>query len=98
MFNLDATIDQVQNSKKTMAKAIITNPEVSNLVEYYIDSQTAFVKSSTKFFTDLGQHVGNETIKAAQDAAKFDYIGYADRFVRAVQQPFAAQNKESKAK
>jgi hypothetical protein len=42
--------------------------------------------------------VGNETIKAAQDAAKFDYIGYADRFVRAVQQPFAAQNKESKAK
>lgn len=100
MFTLENAIDNVQNTKKTLAKTFINNDEVAKLVDGYIDSQTEFAKSSAKFLTNLGQFVSQESVKMAQDATKFDYMGYADRVMRTLNQPWtgASTSTTTKAK
>ena len=98
MFTLENAIDNVQNTKKTIAKTFINNDEVVKLVDGYIDSQTEFAKRSAKFLTDLGQFASQESVKLAQDATKFDYMGYADRVMRTLNQPWTAAASSAKSK
>jgi hypothetical protein len=98
MFSLENVIDNIQTTKKTIAKTVINNEEMAKLVDSYIDSQTEFAKSSAKFANSLGQFVTQESVKLAQDAAKFDYLGYADRVLRTLNQPWTTNATTSTAK
>lgn len=98
MFSLENVIDNIQTTKKTIAKTVINNEEMIKLVDSYIDSQTEFAKSSAKFANSLGQFVTQESVKLAQDAAKFDYLGYADRVLRTLNQPWTASSTTTKNK
>ncbi len=53
MFSLENVIDNIQTTKKTIAKTVINNEEMAKLVDSYIDSQTEFAKSSAKFANSL---------------------------------------------
>jgi hypothetical protein len=98
MFTLENAIDNIQTTKKTIAKTVINNEEMSKFVDSYIDSQTEFAKSSAKFANSLGQFLTQEQIKLAQDAAKFDYLGYADRVMRTLNQPWTTSTSTTKNK
>jgi hypothetical protein len=98
MFTLDNVIDNIQTTKKTIAKTVINNEEISKLVDGYIDSQTEFAKSSAKFANSVGQFLTQETVKLAQDAAKFDYLGYVDRVTRTLNQPWTNASSTTKSK
>lgn len=83
MFTLDATIDAVQNGKKTFVNMFVQNENISKALNTFIDAQTDYTKKAVKVGMDTFTTVGQETAKVAQEATKFDYAKFGEGFAKA---------------
>ena len=80
MFTIDTTIDAIQTGKKNFVNTVFANQEkVAEALNQFVDAQTAYTKSAAKAGTDVATKLSSETVKAVQEAAKFDFSkAYAD--------------------
>lgn len=85
MFTYDVMIDAVQTGKKTAVGALVTNKAVKDAMIGFIDAQTEYTKTAAKSFQDLVTTMTSESVKSAQDAAKFDYVKFGEGVMRAYQ-------------
>ncbi len=83
MFTLDATIDAVQTGKKQFVKTFVTDEKISTALNEFIDNQSEYTKKAAKATLDAGTTVVQETIKHAQEAAKFDYVKFGEGIMKA---------------
>jgi hypothetical protein len=84
MFTFDATIDAVQTGKRTFVNTFVTNETVK---EAMIDfNQTEYTKKAFKATSDMATTVLAESTKAAQNAAKFDYVKFGEGIMKAYNQ------------
>lgn len=83
MFNIDSTVDSVQNSKKLFVKTFITDEKIANALNEFIDNQTEYTKKAAKASVDAGTTVIQETIKHFQEAVKFDYAKFGEGIMKA---------------
>ena len=89
MFSYDATIDAVQTGKKQFVKTFVTDEKIADALNQFIDNQTEYTKKAVKATLDAGTTVVQETIKHAQEAAKFDYTKFGEGIMKA----YTAQTK-----
>lgn len=89
MFTYDATIDAVQTGKKQFVKTFVTDEKIADALNQFIDNQTEYTKKAFKATVDAGTTVVQETIKHAQEAAKFDYAKFGEGIMKA----YSAQTK-----
>jgi hypothetical protein len=87
MFNTaDTVIDTVTTAQKQAIK-FIQNEAVAKSLTEVVDAQAQTVKTAVKVSTDTFTTVGKEMVKAAQEAAKYDYSKHitalADTFTKA---------------
>lgn len=83
MFTLDATIDAVQNGKKTFVNTFITNETVKTALVDFIDAQAEYTKKAVKVGQDTATRVAQEAVKATQEAMKFDYAKFGEGIMKA---------------
>lgn len=83
MFTLDTTIDTVQNGKKQFVKTFVQNQKVADAMNTFIDAQSAYTKQAVKASTDTATTLMVESVKAMQDATKFDYIKFGEGIMKA---------------
>jgi hypothetical protein len=74
MFTADAIIDAVQTGKKTFVNTFVTNETAKTAMVNFIDAQADYTKRAAKVGTDTATTLTSETVKAVQEAAKFDWI------------------------
>ena len=81
MFITDTIIDAVQNGKKQFVNTVFANQEkVAEALNQFVDAQSAYTKSALKSSTDVATKLSSEAVKAAQEAAKFDYTKAYEKF------------------
>ncbi len=83
MFTADAFIDTVQTGKKTWVNTFITNETMRDAMVKFIDNQAEYTKKAFKATTDAATTVASETVKAAQEATKFDYVKFGEGIMKA---------------
>ena len=86
MFTFDATIDAVQTGKRNFVNTFVTNETVKEAMIDFIDNQTEYPKKAFKATSDMATTVLAETTKAAQNAAKFDYVKFGEGIMKAYNQ------------
>jgi ATP phosphoribosyltransferase len=89
MFTADAIIDAVQTGKKTWVNTFVTNETVKESMIKFIDSQAEYTKKASKVGMDTMSTITSEAVKAAQEAAKFDYTKFGEGIMKA----YSAQSK-----
>ena len=89
MFTADAIIDTVQTGKKTFVNTFVTNEAVKESMIKFIDSQAEYTKKAAKVGVDTFSTITSEAVKAAQEAAKFDYTKFGEGIMKA----YTAQGK-----
>jgi hypothetical protein len=89
MFTYDATIDAVQTGKKQFVKTFVTDNKIADALNQFIDNQTEYTKKAVKATVDATTTVMSESIKHAQEAAKFDYTKFGEGIMKA----YSAQTK-----
>lgn len=82
MFTIDSTIDQIQGAKKDFVKKWITNPQVSEALNSYVDVQTQFVKQAVKSVNAVGTVIGDEVVRSAKEIGKVDYAKFGEGFAK----------------
>ena len=81
MFNIAETmIDGVQTAKKQAVKTFVKNETIAESLTSWIDTETGIAKDAVKVSTETATNIGKEVVKAAQDAAKADYLKEATEF------------------
>jgi hypothetical protein len=83
MFTADAFIDTVQTGKKTFVNTFVTNETAKDAMIQFIDSQADYTKKAVKATTDAATTVVSETVKALQEATKFDYVKFGEGIMKA---------------
>ena len=83
MFTLDTVVDAVQTGKKTWVKTFITNDHIADALNSFIDNQSEYTKKALKATTDAATVVTSESVKAMQEAAKFDYTKFGEGIMKA---------------
>ena len=83
MFTADAIIDAVQTGKKTWVNTFVTNETVKESMIKFIDSQAEYTKKASKVGMDTVSTITSEAVKAAQEAAKFDYTKLGEGIMKA---------------
>ena len=83
MFTADAFIDTVQTGKKTFVNTFVTNETARDAIIKFIDSQADYTKKAVKATTDAAATVTSETVKAMQEATKFDYVKFGEGIMKA---------------
>lgn len=84
MFTADAIIDTVQTGKKTIVNTFVTNETVKDSMIKFIDTQAEYTKKAAKVGMDTVTTLTSETVKAVQEAAKFDYAKAYEDFFKAL--------------
>jgi len=74
MFTVDAIIDAVQTSNKTVVNTFVTNEATKDSMIKFIDAQAEYTKKAAKVGTDTATTLTSEMVKQVQEAAKFDYV------------------------
>jgi SHS2 domain-containing protein len=92
MFTYDAVIDTVQTGKKTWVNTFITNETAKDAMVKFIDAQAEYTKKAIKATTDAATTVASETVKAVQEATKFDYVKFGEGIMKA----YTAQTAKAK--
>lgn len=92
MFTADAIIDTVQTGKKTWVNVFITNEAMKDAMINFIDNQSEYTKKAIKATTDATSTVITETVKALQEATKFDYVKFGEGIMKA----YTAQTMKTK--
>lgn len=83
MFTADAFIDTVQTGKKTWVNTFVTNDAMKDAMIKFIDNQAEYTKKAIKATTDAATTVASETVKAVQEATKFDYVKFGEGIMKA---------------
>jgi hypothetical protein len=83
MFTADAFIDTVQTGKKTWVNTFVTNETVKEAMIKFVDHQAEYTKKAFKAGTDAATTVTSETVKAVQEASKFDYVKFGEGIMKA---------------
>ena len=83
MFTADATIDAVQTAKKTFVNTFVTNEAVKSALINFVDAQAEYTKKAVKAGSDTATTLVSESIKAYQDATKFDYTKFGEGIMKA---------------
>jgi hypothetical protein len=83
MFTVDTVVDAVQTGKKAWVKTFITNDHIADALNSFIDNQSEYTKKALKATVDAGTVVAQETVKAIQDTAKFDYVKFGEGIMKA---------------
>lgn len=83
MFTADAIIDSVQTGKKTWVNTFVTNETMKDAMVKFIDNQSDYTKKAIKATTDAATTVAAETVKAVQEATKFDYVKFGEGVMKA---------------
>jgi len=90
MFTIDATIDAVQNSKKTFVNTFVQHEAIAKALNSFVDAQADYTKKAAKVGMDTATVLMQESVKAAQTAyktaqenAKFEYNKFSDAFTKA---------------
>jgi len=83
MFTADAFIDTIQTGKKTWVNTFVTNDTMKDAMVKFIDNQAEYTKKAFKATTDAATTVASETVKAAQEATKFDYVKFGEGIMKA---------------
>ena len=78
MFTADAIIDTVQTGKKTFVNTFVQNEQIKDSLIKFIDTQSDYTKKAAKVGLDTFTTVASETVKAVQEAAKFDYVKFGE--------------------
>jgi len=78
MFTADSIIDTVQTSKKTFINTFVTNDVVKEALINFVDAQGEYTKKAAKIGTDTFATMTSETVKAVQEATKFDYAKFSE--------------------
>ena len=73
MFTADAVIDTIQTSKKEFVKTFVKHEEIAKAMNTFVDAQTEYTKKAAKVGTEVATKLASEAVKAAQEAAKYDY-------------------------
>jgi hypothetical protein len=82
MFTIDSTIDQIQGSKKDFVKKWVTNTQVSEALNSYVDVQTQFVKQAVKSANAVGTVIADEMVRATKEMGKIDYAKFGEGFAK----------------
>ena len=86
MFTLDTTIDAIQTGKKQFVNAVFANnTTIATALNGFVDAQTAYTKAAAKAGTDVAAKLASESVKAVQEAAKFDITKAAETFTKSFQ-------------
>ncbi len=85
MFTADALIDTVQTGKKTFVNTFVQNETVKESMIKFIDAQADYTKKAAKVGMDTATTITSEAVKAAQEAAKFDYSKFFTTVTEALQ-------------
>jgi hypothetical protein len=80
MFTADTVIDSIQTAKKQFVKTFVSNDVIAKQLNEFVDAQTSYTKDAVKVSTDTATTIGKEVVKAAQDAAKADYVKQATEY------------------
>lgn len=83
MFTADAIIDTVQTGKKTFVNTFVTNETIKDSMVKFIDAQAEYTKKASKVGMDTFTTVASETVKAVQEATKFDYVKFGEGIMKA---------------
>ncbi len=83
MFTADATIDAVQTAKKTFVNTFVTNEAVKSALINFVDAQAEYTKKAVKASSDTATTLVSESVKAYQDATKFDYTKFGEGIMKA---------------
>ena len=83
MFTFDAMVDAVQTGTKTWVNMFVTNETAKDAMVSFIDSQSEYTKKALKTTTDAVTVLSSETIKAYQNASKFDYTKFGEGIMKA---------------
>ena len=90
MFTLDATIDAVQNGKKTFVKTFVQNETIATALNGFIDAQRDYTKAAADATIQATTAVTSELTKVVQQAGKFDYTKFGEGIMKA----YTAQAKK----
>ncbi len=85
MFTADALIDTVQTGKKTFVNTFVQNETIKESMIKFIDAQADYTKKAAKVGMDTATTITSEAVKAAQEAAKFDYSKFFTTVTEALQ-------------
>ena len=83
MFTADAIIDTVQTGKKTFVNTFVTNETIKDSMVKFIDAQAEYTKKASKVGMDTFTTVASESLKAVQEATKFDYVKFGEGIMKA---------------
>lgn len=83
MFTFDVMVDAVQTGKKTWVNTFVTNEVAKDAMVSFIDSQSEYTKKALKATTDAVTTLTSETVKAMQEASKFDYTKFGEGVMKA---------------
>ena len=83
MFTADAFIDTVQTGKKTFVNTFVTNEAIKDSMVKFIDAQAEYTKKAAKVGMDTFTSVASESLKAVQEATKFDYVKFGEGIMKA---------------
>jgi len=89
MFNTaENVIDTITTAQKQAIK-FIQNEAVAKSLTEMVDAQAQTAKTAVKVGTDTFTTVGKEVVKAAQEAAKYDYTKHFTELSESVTKAFA---------
>lgn len=85
MFTLDPVIDTVQTGKKTFVNTFVQNEAAKEAMIKFIDAQSEYTKKAAKVGLDTATTLTQESMKAVQNATKFDYAKFGEGIMKAYQ-------------
>lgn len=85
MFTLDPVIDTVQSGKKTFVNTFVQNEAAKEAMIKFIDAQSEYTKKAAKVGLDTATTLTQESMKAVQNATKFDYAKFGEGIMKAYQ-------------
>ena len=83
MFTADAFIDTVQTGKKTFVNTFVQNETVKGAMIDFIEAQADYTKKAAKVGQDTFATITSESVKAFQNASKFDYVKFGEGVMKA---------------
>ena len=83
MFTAEAMIDTIQGAKKTWVKTFVTNDQVATALNEFVDAQADYTKKAAKIGQDTATTLVSESVKAYQNATKFDYTKFGEGIMKA---------------
>jgi hypothetical protein len=85
MFTADALIDTVQTGKKNFVNTFVTNETIKEALINFVDAQADYTKKAAKVGQDTFTTLASESVKAYQNATKFDYAKFGEGVMKAYQ-------------